>query len=149
MLRLHAQFQPRGRTQIFRRKFTEMRKHNRCACSHSFFSPDCKNDCNYMDFLARLPGLRILARFQKLGWHFQPSVKPSALNRRFHFKIFKTIAVTFISTIKYNGTFIYMGAGRNKIGHVYSKLKLNTGKPTNSLKTQSIKVLNKNNVFKS
>ena len=75
-----------------------------------------------MDFLARLPGLRILAQFQKLGWHFQPRVKPP-LNRRFHFKIFKTIAVTFISTIKYNGTFIYMGAGHNKIGHVYSKIK--------------------------
>ena len=34
--------------------------------SRSFFSPGCKNDSDYMEFLARLPGLRILARCQKL-----------------------------------------------------------------------------------
>ena len=39
LLRLHAQFQPGRKTQISVRKFTEVRKHNRYACSRSFFIP--------------------------------------------------------------------------------------------------------------
>ena len=50
-------------------KFTEMPKHSRCACSRSFFRRGWKNDSEYMDFSARLPGL-----------------KRSPRNRYFHFK---------------------------------------------------------------
>ena len=39
LLRLHRQFQPGRKTLISVRKFTEVRKHNRYACSCSFFSP--------------------------------------------------------------------------------------------------------------
>ena len=48
LLRLHAQFQPGRKTQISVRKFTEVRKHNRYACSRSFFSDGWKNDSVYM-----------------------------------------------------------------------------------------------------
>ena len=70
LLRLHGQFQPGRKTQISVRKFTEVRKHNRCACSRSFFSPGWKNDSDYMDFSARLAGLKILARFENTGLGF-------------------------------------------------------------------------------
>ena len=63
LLRLHGQFQPGRKTLISVRKFTEVRKHNRYACSRFFFSPGWKNDSDYMDFSARLAGLKILARF--------------------------------------------------------------------------------------
>ena len=39
LLRLYGQFHPGRKTQISMGKFTEMRKHDRCACSRSFFSP--------------------------------------------------------------------------------------------------------------
>ena len=39
LLRLHDQFQPMRKTLIPVGKFNEMRKHNRYACSRSFFSP--------------------------------------------------------------------------------------------------------------
>ena len=70
LLRLHAQFQPGRKTQISVRKFTEVRKHNRYACSRSFFSPGWKNDNDYMDFSARLARLKILARFENTGLGF-------------------------------------------------------------------------------
>ena len=70
LLRLHAQFQPGRKTLISVRKFTEVRKHNRYACSRSFFSPGWKNDSDYMDFSARLAGLKILARFENTGLGF-------------------------------------------------------------------------------
>ena len=56
LLRLHAQFQPGRKTQISVRKFTEVRKHNRYACSRSFFSPGWKNDSDYMVFQPGWPG---------------------------------------------------------------------------------------------
>ena len=46
LLRLHGQFQPGRKTQISVRKFTEVRKHNRYACSRSFFSPGWNSSCN-------------------------------------------------------------------------------------------------------
>ena len=50
-----------------KRKFTEMRKHSR-ACSRSFFRRGMKkHDSDYMDFSARLAGLKILARFEDTG----------------------------------------------------------------------------------
>ena len=64
LLRLHAQFQPGRKTQISVSKFTEVRKHNRYTCSRSFFSPGWEKDSDYMDFSARLAGLKILARFE-------------------------------------------------------------------------------------
>ena len=64
LLRLHAQFQPGRKTQISMRKFTEVRKHSRCACLRSFFGPGEKSDSDYMYFSARLAGLKILARFE-------------------------------------------------------------------------------------
>ena len=39
LLWLYAQFQPGRKTQISVRKFTEVRKHSKCACSRSFFGP--------------------------------------------------------------------------------------------------------------
>ena len=57
-------------TQIFTRKFTEVQKQNRYACSRSFFSPGWKNDSDYMDFSSRLAGLKILAPFENTGLGF-------------------------------------------------------------------------------
>ena len=70
LLRLHGQFQPGRKTPISVRKFTEVRKHNRYACSRSFFSQGWKNDSDYMDFSARLAGLKIVARFENTGLGF-------------------------------------------------------------------------------
>ena len=70
LLRLHGQFQPGRKTPISVRKFTEVRKHNRYACSRSFFSPGWKNHGDYMDFSARLAGLKILARYSQTGLGF-------------------------------------------------------------------------------
>ena len=93
LLRLHAQFQIFGRkTQISVRKFTEVRKHNRYACSRSFFIPGWKNDSNYMDFSARLAGLKILARFEntRLGFsaraELHPGLNPSPCNQQLGFQ---------------------------------------------------------------
>ena len=92
LLRLHGQFQPGRKTQISVRKFTEVRKHNRCACSRSFFSPGWKNDSDYMDFSARLAGLKILARFENTGLGFsaraelRPGLNPSPCNRKLGFQ---------------------------------------------------------------
>ena len=94
LLRLRAQFQHGRKTQISVRKFTEVRKHNRYACSRSFFSPGWKNDSDsrYMNFLARLARLKILARFEntKPGFWAQaelrPELNPSPCNQRFGFQ---------------------------------------------------------------
>ena len=91
LLRLHGQFQPRRKTLISVRKFTEVRKHNRYACSRSFFSLCWKNDSDYMDFSARLAGLKILARFENTGLGFsaraelRPGLNPSSCNRQLGF----------------------------------------------------------------
>ena len=91
LLRLHGQFQPGRKTLISVRKFTEVQKHNRYACSRSFFSPGWKNDSDYMDFLARLAGLKILARFENTGLGFsarselRPGLNPSPCNRQLGF----------------------------------------------------------------
>ena len=47
-----------------------MQKHNRYACSLSFFIPGWKNDDDYMVFSARLAGLKILAPFENTGLGF-------------------------------------------------------------------------------
>mgnify|MGYP007058662051 CR=1 FL=1 len=92
LLRLHAQFQPGRKTQISVRKFTEVRKHNRYACSRSFFSPRWKNGSDYMDFLARLAGLKILALFENTGLGFsaraelRPGLNPSPCNWQLGFQ---------------------------------------------------------------
>ena len=52
--------------QISVRKFTEVRNHSRCA-RLPFLAQDEKNDSNYMDFSARLVGLKILALFEYTG----------------------------------------------------------------------------------
>ena len=91
LLRLHAQFQPGRKTQISLRKFTEVWKRNRYACSRSFFSPGWKNDSDYMDFSACLAGLKILARFENTGLGFsaraelRPGLNPSPCNRQLGF----------------------------------------------------------------
>ena len=90
LLRLHAQYQPGRKTQISKRKFTEVRKHSRCACSRSFFGPGWKNDSDYTDFSARLAGLKILAwryraRIIGRGW-IALRAEPFPCNRQFDFK---------------------------------------------------------------
>ena len=52
------------------RKFTEVRKHSRCACSSSFLTRDEKNGSDYVDFSARLAGLKIQGRFENTGLGF-------------------------------------------------------------------------------
>ena len=95
LLRLHAQFQPGCKTQISVRKFTEVRKHSRCACSRSFFSPGWNSvsiTWDFSDFQARLAGLKILARFEHTGLGFsaraelRPGLNPSPCNRQFVFQ---------------------------------------------------------------
>ena len=89
LLRLHTEFQPWRKTQISMRKFTESRKHNRCACLRSFFSPGWKDDSDYIDFSARLlgpspvseAGLRFSAQSE-----IQSGLKPSPYNRHFYFR---------------------------------------------------------------
>ena len=87
LLRLHAQYQPRRKTQISVRKFSEVRKHNRYACSLSFFSPGWESDSDYVDFSARSVGLKILARFENIGLGFsaraelRPGLNPPPCNR--------------------------------------------------------------------
>ena len=90
LLRLHCQFQPGRKTPISVRKFTEVRKHNWYACSRSFFSPGWKNDSDYyMNFSARLAGVKILARYSQTGLGFsarvelRPGLNPSPCNRQF------------------------------------------------------------------
>ena len=93
LLRLHAQFQPRRKTQISVRKFTEVRKHNRYACSRSFFNPGWKNDSDYMDFSACLAWLKILARFENTGLGFsaqaelRSGLNAPPCNRQFGFQM--------------------------------------------------------------
>ena len=72
LLQLHGQFQPGRKTLISVRTFTEVRKHNRYACSRSFFSPGWKNDSDYMDFSARA--------------EFRSGLNPSPCNRQFGFQ---------------------------------------------------------------
>ena len=75
LLRLHGQLQPGRKTQISVGKFTEVRKHNRYACSPSFFSPGWKKDSDYMDFSARAE-LRVFKGFvTEAGLKFQPAMK--------------------------------------------------------------------------
>lgn len=78
--------------EISMRKFTEIPKHNQCACLRSFFSPSRKNDSDNMDFSACLPGLKILALVSetRLGFsawaNIQPRLKPFPCNYHLHFK---------------------------------------------------------------
>ena len=78
-----------GKTQISTRKFSEVKKHIRYACSRSFFRQGWKNDSDYMDFSARLARLEILARFENTGLGFlaragmHPGLNPSPCNSRF------------------------------------------------------------------
>ena len=72
LLRLHGQFQHGRKTLISVRKFTEVRKHNRYACSRSFFSLGWKNDSDYMDFSARA--------------QLRPWLNPSPCNRQLGFQ---------------------------------------------------------------
>ena len=56
------------------------------------FQPGLKNDSDYMDFSARLAGLKILARFENTGLGFparaelRPGLNPSPCNRQFAFQ---------------------------------------------------------------
>ena len=67
-------------------------ENNRYACSRSFFSPGWKNNSDYMDFSARLAGLKILARFENTGLGFSaqdelhPGLNPSPCNRQLGFQ---------------------------------------------------------------
>ena len=75
----------------FREKVYWGAKTHRYACSRSFFSPGWKNDSDYMDFSARLAGLKILARFEntRLGFSARaelcPGLNPSPCNRQLGF----------------------------------------------------------------
>ena len=90
LLQLHAQFQPRPKTQIFTTKFTEVQKQNKYTCSCFFFSPHWKN--YYMNFSVRFAGLEVLAPFENTGLGFsarselRTRLNPSPCNRQFDFK---------------------------------------------------------------
>ena len=82
LLRLHDKFQLGQKSCVLENNLTA---HARVAFSARADIPFRLHGL-FADFSARLPGVKIPARFQKPGYHFHPGLKPSACNRHFHFK---------------------------------------------------------------